>query len=1185
VRLGGRCVCAALVAPVLAVLAVGGGLGGALGGRGEGPGDGLSFNRDVRPILSNHCFQCHGPDRETREAGLRFDVREAALAPLGDGRRAIVPGDPGASELIRRVTHPDPGVVMPPPDVGEALTAEQVETLRSWIASGAAYERHWAFEPPRRPPAPEVADEGWSLNPIDAFVLARLEREGLAPSPPASRSALLRRVSFDLTGLPPEPEEVEAFLSDGSPGAYERVVDRLLASPRHAEHMARRWLDAARYGDTHGLHLDNARQMWPWRDWVIGAFAENMPYDRFTVEQLAGDLLPEPTLGQLVATGFNRNHVSTAEGGVIDAEVQMNNVADRVATTGTVWLGLTMSCAHCHDHKYDPISHTEYFEFFAFFNNSAEEPLDGNRADWAPFVRVPSPEQTEAMASLDRRIEARREALEAPDGAVDAAQEAWRAEAAEAWRTRWHVPPVVGASSAGGATLTVLDDGSVLAGGENPDTDVYELELEPGAGPVSLVRLEALTHESLPHTGPGRAENANFVLSEVELAWRPEGGASWEPVTLTAPAADHEQANGPFPISAAVDGQAGPTNGWAVEGFNRREDRVATFAPARPFNPGEGGRVRVRLRFETQYAQHAIGRVRVALAGDGALRETLAPVALGPWRVAGPFMAEGEEGPFEAVFWPEARDGAQGADASGEAWAERPELRDGVAHALEGEQCATYLARTVHADRARRLTVRLGTDDAVKLWLNGELVHAEGAARGLTPDEDTVELSLRPGENRLLMKVVNYLGGYAFAFRAEQPDAGAFLRALPLVLEGAGSPEDEAALRRYYRAAHSPEMRALASELGELEAERAALESSLPLTLVMADREGEPRPTHRLHRGEYDKPRERVEPGVPAALPPLSPDEPRDRLGLARWLVRPDHPLTARVTVNRLWQHSFGTGLVKTVEDFGSQGEWPSHPELLDWLAVEFVESGWDVRHIVRLIVTSRTYRQSAGVSPELLSRDPENRLLARGPRFRLEAEEIRDQALLASGLLVERVGGPSVKPYQPPGLWKEVAYAGSDTTTYVPDDGEGRHRRSMYTYWKRTSPPPSMAAFDAPTREACVVRRSRTTTPLQSLVLFNDPQFVEAARALAALVAEEASGAEDRLRAAFVRVTSRPPEPGELAVLADLYEAELAHFRARPEEAGALVGAEGVGASRVELAALTVVAGAILSLDEALTR
>ncbi|MBK7406155.1 MAG: PSD1 domain-containing protein [Phycisphaerales bacterium] len=1147
---------------------------------------GPDFNRDVRPILSNTCFKCHGPDSESRKAGLRLDVRDVAIGALESGRTAIVPGDVSASELVRRITSDDPEERMPPAESGKQLTPAQIETLRAWVEAGAVYRKHWSFEPPVKQSPPGVSDESWCRNEIDRFILARLDSEGLAPSRPASAETLLRRVTFDLTGLPPTPEEVEAFGRDGSPGAYERVVDRLLASPRYGEHMARSWLDAARYGDTHGLHLDNAREMWPWRDWVIRAFNDNMPFDEFTIEQIAGDMLPGATRSQVLASGFNRNHVSTSEGGAIADEFQIKNVADRLATTGTVWMGLTLGCAHCHEHKFDPISHTEYYQLFAFFNNTTEEALDGNRADWGPIVRTPSPEQEAELASMDARIAEIQATLDAPAPETDLAQERWRAGLVGDWTNGWRVLEPEEATSAGGATLQTLEDGSVLAGGNNPAKDDYEIVATTDATGLRLLRLEALTDPSLPFSGPGRADNANFVLSEIEA----EAVSVADPsvrraIHFVGASADFEQMDGAFLVRDAIDGVVDDRNGWATAGYERRQPSTAVFSAAEPFGFEGGTRVRVRLRFQTQYAAHAIGRVRLSVSGEPALTEAIAPAVMGEWHSIGPFVAEAGQNPYDEAFGPE----SDLAHAGGEIWTARPEWTDGEAHTLTGERCATYLARTISSATARRVTLLLGTDDAVKVWLNGRVVHENNVARALTPDQDSVEVGLDPGENLLVMKVVNFAGGYAFTFRTGDDSAGTrYLQLLPAALAGEPSPGQADLLRRTFRREHSPEMRALYDESAGLAARREALHKSLPFSLVMEERT-ERRPTYRLNRGEYDQPREVVQPDVPSSLPPLAENEPHNRLGLAEWLVDRRNPLTARVTVNRFWQQVFGVGIVKTAEDFGSQGEWPSHPELLDWLAVEFEESGWDVKALMRRIVTSAAYMQDSAASPELRARDPENRLLARGPRVRLEAEEIRDGALFAGGLLVEQIGGPSVKPYQPPGLWKAVAYPDSNTRTFMADTGEKQYRRSMYTYWKRTSPPPNMLAFDAPSRETCTVRRARTDTPLQSLVLLNDPQFVESARAMAQRVLLAETDTDARLALAFELVVSRRPDADELAVLRDLYEAECAEYRADASAAEALLS---VGESPrdgsldpAEHAAMTNVASTILSLDEAITK
>jgi mono/diheme cytochrome c family protein len=752
----------------------------------------VDFNRQVHPILSENCFQCHGPDDRQRKAKLRLDRKDDAL---GHGA-VVVPGHADRSDLIDRLTTDDPARRMPPAKTGKHLAPRQIDLLRRWIDEGAKWNRHWAFVKPERPRLPSVQNRGWVRNPVDAFILARLEREGLSPSPEADRATLIRRVTLDLTGLPPTPAEVDAFLSDPAPDAYEKLVDRLLASPRYGERLALDWLDAARFADTHGYHIDSARDMTRWRDWVIRAFNDNMPFDRFTVEQVAGDLLPSATVEQQVASGFNRNHMINFEGGAIPEEYHTAYLIDRVNTTGMVWLGLTVGCAQCHDHKYDPLTQKEYYQLFAFFHNVPENGLDGRNGNAVPVLPVPTPEQ------------------------------------------------------------------------------------------------------------------------------------------------------------------------------RQRLDRLA---------------------------------------------------------------------------------------------AEIKEL----------------------------------------------------------------EQEAQPG-----------------------------------------------------------------SELDRLKKERAALEKRLPTTMVMQEM-AKPRDTFTLVRGQYDKHGDKVTAALPAFLPLLPKGEPANRLGLARWLVAPGQPLTARVTVNRFWQMYFGTGIVKTAEDFGSQGEWPSHPELLDYLATEFVRTGWDVKALQRLIVTSATYRQSSKVTPELLAKDPDNRLLARMTRVRLPAELIRDQALAVSGLLNREIGGASVYPYQPKGIWEELmAREDNDKFTaqiYVQGHGKGLYRRGMYTFWKRTAPPPSLTTLDAPDREVCTVRRPRTNTPLQALVLLNDPTFVEASRKLAERLMTEAETPDERIALAFRLATARRPSAAETAVLRKVYEAQLVVYRADGKAALKLLS---VGESRrnegldpAELAAWTMVASAILNLDETVTR
>ncbi len=776
----------------------------------------IDFARQVRPILSENCFRCHGPDHEERKAKLRLDIKEGAFGKLRSGGRAIVPGNSKKSELIARITAAEISERMPPAKINKHLSPQQIDLLRQWIDQGADWHEHWAFVPPTRPELPKVKRTDWARNAIDYFILARLEKERMQPSPEADRTTLIRRLTLDLTGLPPSPAEVAAFLADKSSDAYEKLVDRLLSSPHYGERMALDWLDAARYADTHGYHIDSGRDMSRWREWVIDAFNRNLPFDHFTIDQVAGDLVPKATLAQKVASGFNRNHMINFEGGAIPQEYHAAYIVDRVNTTSTVWLGLTVACAQCHDHKYDPISQKEYYQLYAFFHNVPENGLDGSRGNAAPVLKAPTRLQEKKLAALEKE--------------------------------------------------------------------------------------------------------ANQIAKQ-----------------LAAP------------------------------------------------------------------------------------------------------MAEGVKG--------------------------------------------------------------------------------------------------------------------------------------------------------------------LQARLAKIKQEKAQIEKNMPTTMVM-DEMAKPRDTFVLIRGQYDKPGKKVQAVVPASLPPMPTGAPANRLGLARWLVSPDNPLTARVIVNRYWQMVFGTGLVKTAEDFGSQGEQPSHPQLLDWLAVEFRQpssaplgvggkSAWNIRGIVRLIVTSSTYRQSARVTPELLAKDSDNRLLARGPRFRLQAEFIRDQALAVSGLLNREIGGPSVFPYQPKGLWQELASRADSKNWsaqfFVQSHGKDLYRRSMYTFWKRTSPPPQMIALDAPDREVCTVRRSRTNTPLQALILMNDPTYVEASRKFAERMMTEAKSIEERIALGFRLATARTPNEKEMAVLKKVLDKQLAVYR---QDAKAAMKLLAIGESRrneelqpAELAAWTIVASVILNLDETVTK
>jgi hypothetical protein len=959
--------------------------------------DPIRYSRDVRPILAEHCFACHGPDSATRKAKLRLDVRDVAVA-----KGAIAPGKPNESNLVARVFATDPHEVMPPPKTKKQLTAQEKETLQRWIAAGADYEAHWAFLPPVRPTVPAVRNEGWPRTPIDRFVLAQLERHGLPPSPEAGRTTLLRRLFLDLTGLPPGPRDVEDFLADPAPDAYDRVVSRLLASPRYGERMALPWLDAARYADSNGFQQDGDNYQHIWRDWVVGALNANLPFDQFTIEQLAGDLLPNPTLDQRVATGFNRCHLLNGEGGAIEEEQRNVIVFDRVDVTATTWLGLTMACAQCHDHKYDPLTRRDYYQLFAYFNNVPETgkpPLGGQYNIADPWIYVGNPEQ----------------------------------------RTR---------------------EQQLLAGIEAAKRQAAELENAP----------------------------------DTKAAQR-----AWEAHALEHP----------------------------------------------------GGKA-----------------------------------TLGPWRAVGPFEVSSFDAAYATVFEPEkAVDLTRTYENGKLTWKEHPEWVDGKAHSLPGDFAATYLYRTIQADQPMTMTLSFGSDDAIKVWLNGAPVLANKLIRVVAPDQEKATVDLRAGENHLLLKIVNGGGGYAFYFRVVEmglPDDVAG------ILKVAPEKQTEAQARRlreYFLTSHPPEpLRAVRGQIAALERELKDLRDTLPRVMVMSD--ARPRQTHILERGQYLMPREAVEPGTPASLPAST--GPRNRLGLAQWLVSADNPLTARVQVNRAWQLFFGAGLVKTSENLGTQGEPPTHPELFDWLAVEFRESGWDVKHLHRLIVTSATYRQSSRVTPALRERDPENRLLSRGARFRLPSLLLRDVALASSGLLDPRIGGRPVYPYQPKDIWDSLAITKERDFTYPQSRGADLFRRSLYTFWRRTVAPGNM--FDASSRQACRVRPSTTSTPLHALTTLNDVTWVEAGRALAERVMKEAGpDPEARLAEAFKLVCARPPVADELGVLRRSFDRALAAFRKEPGTAREYLRAgsspRDASLDPAEHAAYASVCLAIFNLDEALTR
>ncbi|MBX7257817.1 MAG: DUF1553 domain-containing protein [Candidatus Hydrogenedentes bacterium] len=1150
------------------------------------PKDRIDFNKEIRHILSNNCFACHGPDVHQRKAGLRLDDGKAALEKREGHEPALVPGSRDKSELWKRITCPDPDEQMPPANSNRTLTPEQIELLGKWIDQGAVYDKHWAFKSPVRPDVPEVALSDWPRNPIDNFILTRLEKEGLKPSPQAAKETLIRRVSLDLTGLPPTPEQVEAFLNDSSPDAYEKVVDSLLASPHYGENMARMWLDLARYADTNGYHIDNERYMWRWRDWVIDSFNRNMPFDEFTVDQLAGDLLPDATLEQKIATGFNRNHMISFEGGIIPEEYRIQYVNDRVNTTSTVWLGLTVNCTQCHDHKFDPLTQKEFYQLSAFFSSIPEQGSDGRDGNSAPLIKAPLPEQSARLAELNDAVKRIQERMDAPNEALDTAQAAWDQQEGAATRESWIPLAPKEPKSTGGATLTVREDHSVFVDGTCPEKDTYEFLVETDAMGITALRLDAIPDTALPKGLSGRAEDGTFRLTEVEA----EIASSSSPQTsqkLAFVAVDATSSASGNDIAKVLDGN--PETGWTPAATETPELSSAVFVPATPFGFEGGTQIRFRLKFESPEKNHTLGRFAVSATRDA----SMAPSEIGPWYMNGPFVAPDGKTAYDTAYGPES-----GVDLNATyedhrlKWVVRPDLADGALQNLPGDVAATYLYRVVKSPSARQMRLALGSNDALKLWVNDKVVLDQNVQRPVEPDQNVISVALEPGENRILMKVVNYGNAYAFYFRKAEEQVGSMpleIRAILGVASEQRSPRQIARLRDFYREKNSADWREMNAGVGALREQIAAVEKEVPSVMVMEELE-KPRETFVLNRGAYDQPGEKVEPETPGALIPFPADAPRNRLGYAKWLTMPEHPLTSRVTVNRYWMHYFGTGIVKTIEDFGVQGEWPSHPELMDWLATEFVRTGWDVKAMQRLIVTSATYMQSSAATPELLEKDPENRLLARGPRFRMEAEQIRDNALAISGLLVARVGGPSVKPYQPKGVWEDVAYGGEFTAQrFVQDYGDKLYRRSMYTFWKRQAPPPSMLVFDAPSREVCTARRPRTNTPLQALALLNDPQFVEAARALAERMMGSDGDTAAKIARGFELAVSRKPRPEETQILSDVLDQQLTEYRTKPEDAlnYVAIGESGYDTALdpCELAAWTSVATTILNLDETISK
>ncbi|MBX9655034.1 DUF1553 domain-containing protein [bacterium] len=1026
----------------------------------------LQYNRDIRPILSEMCFRCHGPDSAARKADLRLDLRDAAIQS-----GAITVGKPDDSELVKRLYSTDPEQVMPPPSPHKGMTDGQKELLKRWIAEGAEYQPHWSFIAPVRPAVPAVKDASWPKNPIDSFILARIEAAGLTPTPEADRHTLARRLSLDLRGLPPTPEEVNEFVNDSSPDAYEAYVDRLLASKHWGEHRGRYWLDAARYADTHGIHFDNFREMWSYRDWVINAFNQNVPFDRFTIEQLAGDLLPERTLDQQVASGFNRCNMTTNEGGVIPEEYAVLYARDRTETTAQVWMGLTANCATCHDHKYDPLSQKEFYELSAFFNNTTQNPMDGNIKDTPPIVIVPQPDDREKYAKLGGEIGEAKQKTEAHVASCKPEFEKWQGETK---------PETV-------AAMVPTDSLSFLA------------PLSDGTDKLVKVKLSG--------------EDREITMGS--------------PITWEA-------------------GYAAPK----------------------------------ALKTRPEYS------VEVPEAGNF---DTNQPFSCGVW------VKLPKEGMTGALV---ARMDESSAYRGWDLWVQNNRFGSHIVHEWPGDALKVVSKQELKPGIWYHLLLTYdggGQLGGVKLYVNGSLQETDVEARQLKGSIKTavgLKVAQRNTTARLDDIVIQDLRIYSKTLSSsEVSQVAGSTRASYLVGKPKAERSDQETeeLFRWWLPVLDKTYQELNARSEALQAEKAAIEGRATIAHVMQEKQ-DPAMAYVLYRGEYDKRRDKVTPTTPTVLPAMAADLPRTRLGLAKWLLQPEHPLTARVTVNRFWQEVFGAGIVRTTGDLGMMGELPSHPELIDWLAIEFRESGWDVKKFFKMLVMSATYRQSAVATQEKIEKDPANRLLARGPRFRMDAEMIRDYALASSGLLSEKIGGPSVKPYQPEGVWEAVAMIGSNTRDYKQDSGDSLYRRSMYTFWKRAAPPASMDIFNAPNREVCTVRRERTNTPLQALVTLNDPQFVEAARVLAERTIKQAGDSDDA-KIDFItnRLLSRSLRDEERPVVRQSFADLSAYYLSHPDDAKKLIA---VGESKadssvdvIKLASWTMLINELMNLDEVLCK
>ena len=1033
----------------------------------------IGFNRDIRPILSDNCTACHGPDARARKASLRLDTKDGLFEKTPKREPAVVPRSLEKSELWRRVTATDPDDVMPPPDSHKALKPEQKEKLKQWILGGASWEGHWAFVKPEKPPVPQVKSGGFTIrNPIDAFVLAKLRSKGLKPAPEADRRTLVRRLSLDVTGLPPSPEVVEAFVKDRSPDYYEKLVQKLVISPAWGEHRARYWLDAARYADTHGLHFDNYREMWPYRDWVIKAFNNNMRFDQFTLEQLAGDLLDDPTMDQKTATGFHRCNMTTNEGGTIDEENQAIYANDRVTTTGWVWLGATLNCTACHDHKFDPFTQKDFYSMAAYFRNTTQSAKDGNSKDSTPSILVPqTPMDAARWTALPGEISAATDLINQRRAEAKPAFEVW---------------------------LTTAKAADLDA-----DLNISNLV-------VHVPLNERQSNGVSVKAGPSRS---------IPLA----GDQEWQDGKLGPALVLHKDAT----LNLGDTGDFEKTNAFSYGGWVR----------VSKVGPGVG--VIARMEVENGYRGwdlHQEGKkfnVHIVNAWpENSIRVSTKDDVV-------------KEKTFQHVFVTY--------DGSGKA--------KGVRIYVDGAETPLTVDKDTLKDSIRTKTpLRIGQRSKDHVF-----------ERGRVQDVRIYDRRLSAAEVKTLAKVVPIRESIALT-----PEKR--------------TKEQNEAIFDYWITTRDKAYTERTAKLAALKSEQDAVRGRNPVTHIQQEKKDSVPMANILFRGQYDKPKDQVMAATPAVLHAMPAGAPTNRLGLARWINSPDNPLTARVTVNRFWQEIFGVGLVKTAEDFGSTGEAPVNQELLDWLAVDFQEHGWDVKRLFELMLTSSTYRQSAETTREKLEKDPQNRFLSRGPRFRMDAEMVRDYALATSGLLTEKIGGPSVKPYQPGGVWEAVAMPESNTKKYAHDTGEALYRRSLYTFWKRAAPPASMDIFNAPSREVCAVRRERTNTPLQALATLNDPQFVEAARHLADLALTRSKGRDDEaIDEMAQRLLARSLTAKEKSIVKRTLAEMRAYYEKQPAAAKEFLA---VGESKAsdklpasQLAAMTMVANQMMNLDEVLNK